>query len=219
MLFTKGYPGYTRGVAASGSGEFIVTTATGRVARYRPDIQESEVLVEGLDQLYGVAIAPNGAVVCAEQGRGRVVVVHSGNVETLVGGLNEPSGVAVGRDGECYVAESASGRVIKATGSGFETVIDGLQQPQGILVREDQLYIVDVDAKELIAYDLRSGTRITIAAALPVGAPPGIVPKFQGPVGTFCGPTGPFAAITAGQDGTLYLSGDAEGSVLAVSKS
>jgi hypothetical protein len=27
---------------------------------------------------------------------------------------------------------------------------------------------------------------------------------------------GPFAGITAGSDGTLYVSGDAEGSVLAI---
>jgi hypothetical protein len=30
------------------------------------------------------------------------------------------------------------------------------------------------------------------------------------------GPMGPFAGIAAGQDGTLYLSADAEGSILAV---
>jgi hypothetical protein len=30
------------------------------------------------------------------------------------------------------------------------------------------------------------------------------------------GPMGPFAAIAAGADGTLYVSADAEGSVLAI---
>jgi hypothetical protein len=30
------------------------------------------------------------------------------------------------------------------------------------------------------------------------------------------GPMGPFAGVAAGADGTLYVSGDAEGSVLAI---
>jgi hypothetical protein len=42
------------------------------------------------------------------------------------------------------------------------------------------------------------------------------VPKFIGLIGTFSGPTGSFAGIAAGEDGTLYVSGDAEGSVLAL---
>jgi len=32
----------------------------------------------------------------------------------------------------------------------------------------------------------------------------------------FSGPQGPFAGIAAGPDGTLYLSADADGSVLAL---
>jgi hypothetical protein len=42
------------------------------------------------------------------------------------------------------------------------------------------------------------------------------VPKFLNSIGTFSGPMGPFAAVTAGADGALYVSGDAEGSVLAI---
>src|SRR5882724_13010451 len=55
FLFDPGYPGYSRGVAAAGRGEFIVTTANGAVARFWPAKQASEVLADGFDQLYGVA--------------------------------------------------------------------------------------------------------------------------------------------------------------------
>jgi hypothetical protein len=48
FLFAPGYPGYSRGVAAAGPGEFIVTTANGEVARYWPEQQRSEVLASGL---------------------------------------------------------------------------------------------------------------------------------------------------------------------------
>ncbi len=216
FLFDAGYPGYSRGVAASGRGEFIVTTANGAVARYWPAKQASEVLADGFDQLYGVAIAPAGAVLFVEQGKGRVMSVHSGNVEQLATGLKSPSGVAVGADGACFVSESAGGRVGKLSGGRIETVLDGLQKPQGILVRGGMLYIVDTGSKELIEYDLASKARRTIAGALPVGAPPGVTPKFLSAIGTMSGPMGPFAGIAAAADGTLYVSGDAEGSVLAI---
>lgn len=216
FLFTPGYPGYSRGVVAAGPGEFIVTTANGDVARYWPAKQESKVLASGFDQLYGVAVAPKGAVIFAEQGTGRVLSLQSSNVETLATGLRQPSGVAVGPDGTCFVSESAGGRIVKLSGGQTETVLDGLQRPQGILVRGESLYVVDAGAKELIECDLASGVRRTIASSLPVGAPPGVTPKFLRAIGTLSGPMGPFAGIAAAADGTLYVSGDAEGSVLAI---
>jgi sugar lactone lactonase YvrE len=216
MLFSTGYPGYARGVVAAGSGEFIVTTGNGNVARYWPAQEKSEVLASGFDRLYGVAIAPRGAVIFAEQGTGRVLSVHSGNVEELGSGLHEPSGVAVGADGTCFVSESAAGCIVKLAGGLTEVVLDGLQIPQGILVHAGRLYIVDVGAKQLIEYDLGKRSRRTIAANLPVGAPPGVIAKYLGPIGTLAGPMGPFAGITIGADGTLYVSGDAEGSILAI---
>jgi len=216
MLFSAGYPGYSRGVAAAGPGEFVVTTANGDVALYWPAKQESKVLASGFDQLYGVAIAPSGAIVFVEQGGGRVLSVHSGNVETLATGLKQPSGVAIDASGTCFVTESAAGRVVKLTGGRADTVLDGLRQPQGILARGGLLYIVDAVAKELIEFDPLAKRRRSIASGLPVGAPVGVVPKFLGAIGNMAGPMGPFAGIAAGRDGTIYVSGDAEGSVLTI---
>jgi hypothetical protein len=170
----------------------------------------------GYDRLYGVAVAPGGGVVVAEAGGGRVLAIQSGQVEVLASGLDEPMGVAIGPDGTVYVAESGAGRVVKAAAGRAETVLDGLEEPQGILVRDGRLYVVDALAKTLVEHDLASGERRTIASGLPVGAPAGITPKFLGPIGNMSGPMGPFAGITAGADGVLYLSGDAEGSVLAI---
>lgn len=216
FLFAPGYPGYSRGVAAVGPGECIVTTASGDVARYWPEQQKSEFLARGFDQLYGVAVAPRGAVIFAEQGAGRVHSVQSGNVELLASGLKQPSGVAVAPDETCFVSESAGGRVVKLSGGRADTLLDGLKKPQGIVVRGALVYIVDAGAQELVEYDLARKTRRVIASHLAVGAPPGVTPKVLGPVGTMSGPMGPFAGIAAGADGTLYVSGDAEGSVLAI---
>ncbi len=215
MLFSPGYPGFLRGLAASGPGEFVVTTSGGQVGRYRPEASETEVLAEGFDQLYGVALSPGG-VVFAELGTGRVLALRSGGVEELATGLSEPVGVAVDADGAVLVAEAGAGRVVRIDGSGPETVIAELQRPQGILVRGGVLYVVDAGAKELIAFDLGTKARRTIASGLPVGPPPGVTPKPLLGMPPFSGPQGPFAGITAAADGTLYVSADGDGSVLAL---
>jgi sugar lactone lactonase YvrE len=216
MLFSPGYPGFLRGLAAAGPGEFVVTTSNGEVARYRPGSSESEVLADGFDQLYGVAVASPDSVVVAELGAGRVLSIRSGLVEVLASGLSNPVGVAITPHGTCLVTEAGAGRVTKLDGTSKTTFADGLQRPQGILVQNGLVYVLDAGAQQLIAFDLDGGTRRTIASELPVGAPPGVIPKPLLGMPPFSGPQGPFAGIAAGPDGTLYVSADAEGSVLAL---
>ncbi|SEG83857.1 Sugar lactone lactonase YvrE [Thermomonospora echinospora] len=219
MLFSPGWPGYIRGVTAAGEGEFIVTTSNGQIARWRPASGEHDVLAgetAPFDQLYGVAVAPGGAVVAAEFGAGRVVSVRNGEVTTLAAGLDRPMGVAFSADGTCLVSESGAGRVVSVTGSGVDTVVDGLRTPQGILVRGGRLLIVDAGAKALVDVGLGGGERTTIARDLPVGPPLGVEPKPLKGLPPFSGPQGLFAGIAAGPDGTLYVSADADGSVIAL---
>jgi sugar lactone lactonase YvrE len=227
MLFSPGYPGFLRGVVSTGPGEFVVTTSGGQVSRYRPAASESEVLADGFDQLYGVAVSPNGrngsngpnGVVFAELGTGRVLSLGPSGVEVLASDLRDPVGVAIDADGACLVAESGAGRVVKVDGSGIDTVLGDLQRPQGISIHNGVLYIVDAGAKELIAFDSNTRVRHTIAAGLPVGPPPGVVAKPLKGMPPFSGPQGPFAGIAAAPDGTLYLSADGDGSVLALRRS
>ena len=218
LLFAPGYPGYARGVATCGGGEFLVTTANGAVARYRPAQQRSEEIASGFDQLYGVALAPGGTAVFAELGGGRVLSANKGAVETLASGLRQPSGVVVDAQGTVYVSESGGGRVLRLVKGGKpETVLDGLRQPQGLLLRDGALFVIDAGSQELIRYDLARRTRVVLASALPVGAPPGVVPKPLAAIGVLSGPMGPFAGLAAAADGTLYLSADGEGSVMRLS--
>ena len=217
MIFYPGCPGYMRGVAAGAQvGEWIISTGLGAVARYRPGQGESDFLATGLDQLMGVAVAPGGAVVVAEYGTGRLLSIENGAVSELATGLDKPMGVALAPDGTAYVAEAGVGRVLRIAGGRSETIVDGLGRPEGLAIHDGQLFVVDTRAKTLVATDLSGGARETIASALPVGAPAGVTPKFLGPIGDMAGPMINFADVTAGPDGTLYVSGDAEGSVLAL---
>ncbi|MFD1814646.1 SMP-30/gluconolactonase/LRE family protein [Rhodococcus gannanensis] len=215
MLFSPGYPGYIRGLTSTGPGEFVVA-GNGTVSRYRPGASESEVLVEGLDQLYGVAVSPSGVVAVADLGAGTVYTVRDGAAEAAATGLQDPMGVAFTADGTCLVSEAGAGRIVSVTSSGVDTLIDGLERPQGILVHDRRLYILDVDAKTLISVDLETKAQEVLARNLPVGAPAGVTPAPLRGLEPFSGPQGPFAGIAAGPDGTIYIAADAEGSVLAL---
>jgi hypothetical protein len=217
MLFTVGGPGFVRGVCAGAPGEWIVTTGLGSVARYRLG-EESEWLAHGYDRLMGVATNAAGAVVFAEYGAGRVHVAEGGTVREIAAGLDKPMGVAV--DGHtAYVAEAGAGRIVRLRqGSPVETVAEGFGRPEGLCLFEGKLIVVDVDKKAVFAVDPDSGAVAALAENLPVGAPAGVTPKVLGPIGDMAGPMIPFAGVAAGGDGSLYVAGDAEGSVLVLHK-
>lgn len=214
-LFTPGTPGYVRGVVSVGDGAFIVTTAVGHVSRFWPDRPESELIAEGFDELFGIVVTGQ-TILVAEAETGRVHAIEGGQSRPIATGLSRPKGLALGPDGTCYISESTGGRVVKIVGSATETVIDGLIEPQGLLVQGNLLYVLDVGAQKLITHDLETGARQTLASGLPIGVPAGVVRKPLGAIGHLSGPMGPFADIIAGPNGALYLSGDAEGSVLAL---
>lgn len=214
-LFTPGFPGWVRDAVASGTGEFVVTTANGTVNRWRPASMESEVLSSGHGILMGVALAPSGAVIFSDKERGQVLMLVRGETTEIAGGLDRPMGVAVGSDGTAYVAEAGAGRVLKLIGGRKEVLADGLGDPQGIALSGSDLYVIDDKTKELIAIPLAGGARRIVASNLPVGAPPGVIPMQLGGVGDMCGPMHTFTGVAAGADGTIYVSGDGEGSVLA----
>lgn len=217
MLFTPGFPGFTRGVTEGSSpGEWIVTTANGQVAAWRPAAREHQVLAEGFDRLMEVDRTAQGHLVFAEYGRGRVLGLRGGVVETLAEDLAEPVGVAVADDGACYVTESARGRILRLDGGPARVVADELGQPEGLDWHGGRLYVVDVARRELLRIDPASGSVESLARQLPVGAPPGAQRVQLGAVGVLSGPMTCFTGLAVGGDGTVYLSADAEGSVLAV---
>lgn len=216
MMFTPGYPGFLRGLSPAGAGRFLVTTANGEVGYWYPQTSQTDVLADGFDQLYGVTARPDSTVLAVEQGTGRLLNIRNGHTETLATELSRPVGVAVTADGAILVSESGAGRVTRVHHGRTETLIDDLIAPNGLLVHNRRVYVVDAGAKTVLEFDPETGTRHTIAADLPVGSPPGVTPKPLLGMPPFSGPQGPFAGIAAGPDGTLYISADADGSVLTL---
>jgi len=219
MLFDGHFPGFVRGLGAGSGGNLVVTTSAGEVTSYHPVTHEMTEHAKGLNELYGVAVAPNGALVVAEGGEGRVLVISGTEVSVAARGLARPTGIAAAPDGSCYVAEAGKGRVVHVNG-GVSPVIDSLKEPHGVLLTGDEVFVVDSGAHELISYSLKTRSRQTVASNVPVGAPPGVVPKpLMGIPGLLQGPLTMFAGITQGRDGTIYVSADGEGSILALRRS
>jgi DNA-binding beta-propeller fold protein YncE len=219
MLLDEGFPGFVRGVAAGPAGGLYVTTSAGNVASYHPGTHVAQTLASGLNELLGLAQAPDGSVVVAEAGEGRVLKINaSGEVTVLARGLGRPAGVVVAADGSCYVSEAGKGRVVRVNG-GISSVLEGLSTPQGLALAGDQLFVLGVGSKELLTLSLTTKQRQTLATNLPVGAPPGVTPKpLLGVPDLIPGPLSPFAGLAIGSDGTIYIAGDGEGSVLALKR-
>ena len=164
----------------------------------------------------GLAKTSAGAVVFAEYGTGNVYAAQSDEVTQIASNLDKPTGVAVDNSDIVYVSERGSGRIIRIDGSKSDTLVDDLINPQGLAVRGDTLYVIDTGSKELLAIDTGNGSRSILASNLPVGAPPGVIPKPLMSVGDMSGPMTDFTGLAIDANGTLYIAGDAEGAVLAL---
>lgn len=219
MFTQEGYPGFIRGIAAGPGGSVYVTTSAGEVVHYDFDTRESHIWTDGLNELYSLAATPDGSVVVAEGGEGRLLRVDANGAVTVVArDLGRPTGVAVAGDGSCYVSEPDHGRVSHVNG-GTSTVVDGLTSPQGLGLLDDQLLVVDAGSKEVVAVSLSTHARQSVASDLPVGAQPGVTPKpLLGIAGLIPGPLTPFSGLAVGGDGTVYIAADGEGSVLTLTR-
>ena len=217
FLFFPGYPGFARGVAADGAGQWLTTNAGGQVMRWDLAAQDCEIVADGFEVLFGVARAPDGAAIFADGAAGRVLRAKDGTTEELASGLDRPMGVAIGPDSEIFVTESRGGTVVKISGGRAETVTDSLQEPQGIAVSAEHIFVLDTGARELLRFDPAGSDRQVIAHNLPLKAPLGITPKTLGGVGNLSGPMESFAGLAVSHTGSVLICGDAEGSVLSLS--
>jgi sugar lactone lactonase YvrE len=215
MLFDGEFPGFVRGLGAAADGNLVVTTANGGVATYHPTSHKMIEHAKGLNELYGIAVGPDGSVVVVEGGSGRVLAIKGTEIKIAAAGLSRPTGIAVAPDGSCYVAESGKGSVSHING-GVSEAVGGLDRPHGVLLSGDELFIVDAGTRQLVCFSMKTRKRQTVASNLPVGSPPGVVPHvLAGIPGLLPGPVTPFSGIAQSRDGTIYVAADGEGSILA----
>ncbi|MGW7514399.1 hypothetical protein ACWGJ2_02245 [Streptomyces sp. NPDC054796] len=222
VVTTHVFAPFAHGIAADG--ELLhVTSQFGEVRTYDTASGESRVRTHGLNRPTGIAKGPDGTLVVAETGAGRVLAVGEDDAVTvLADGLGHPVDVAFDAEGRLHVSDERRGAVLRldeGEGEGDRaavTVADGLEGPQGLAVVGDDLFAVETGRRRLVAVSLTTGERRTEAEDLPVGPPPGTGPR-PGPALFAHGMPGTphaFAGLTAAPDGSLLLSANGEGTVL-----
>ncbi|MFE0253297.1 hypothetical protein [Streptomyces sp. NPDC059010] len=209
---------FAHGIVADG--ELLhLTSQFGQVRTYDPGTGATRERAGGLRRPLGITLAPDGSLVVAESDAGRVVAVAADDAVTVLAedGLELPVDVAFDAEGRCHVSDERLGAVLRIEADGaVAVVVAGLDAPQGLAVLGDELFVVETGPRRLRAVSLTTGETRVDAEDLPVGAPPGVVPRAQ-PALFAAGMPGMarrFAGLAAGADGALLLSANGDGTVL-----
>ncbi|MFK0156563.1 hypothetical protein ACIQVL_22540 [Streptomyces sp. NPDC090499] len=210
-------PPFAHGVVAVGS-VVHTTSQYGEVHTYVPKTRTTRIRASGLDEPQGITVGPDNSIVVAEAGAGRIVAVDEDDTVTVLAeGLDRPMDVAFDSEGRLYASDDRRGAVLRIEGGQTVTVVGGLGGPQGLTVRRDELFVVETTHRRLRVIDLTTGETRVEAEDLPVGSPPGVVPRAE-PAALFThgmpGMPRPFAGLATAPDGSLLLAANGEGTVL-----
>jgi sugar lactone lactonase YvrE len=159
---------------------------------------------------YGLVLRDNGDPIVADYATGTLIGLSRTDKrlrDVVADELDGPVGVAWAGPAAVYVTEARGGRLVRINlTDGHKKMISGeLAQPEGLTVLADgRVAIVEVGKQRLIAVNPVSGAVDILATELPVGEPSARLPA---PVYT---PSG----VAQSPDGSIYLTGDLDNSVL-----
>lgn len=137
------------GIAAITVGLFLVLWLLGPRAAHAPPppiaaLAPVETLLDGRQELVGVAVAEDGTIYVADRAAGLVYRLVPPNPPTVaVSGLDRPAGLALDDPGRLLIAEEQAGRLLRLEPSGALTVLaTGLKSPRWLAVAADgALYV------------------------------------------------------------------------------
>ncbi|MEU0189488.1 SMP-30/gluconolactonase/LRE family protein [Streptomyces afghaniensis] len=207
---------FVHGITADGD-VLHTTSQFGTVQTYDPATGTTRTRATGLDQPLGITARPDGTLVVAETGAGRVLAIDgTDTVTVLAEGLDHPVDVTLDAEGRCYVSDDRRGAVLRIDDGDAVQVANDLGAPQGLVVHGEELFTVDTAHRRLWSVSLTTGDTRIEAEDLAVGTPAGAAPR-QSPALFAHGLPGVaprFAGLTAAPDGSLLLSSNGEGTVL-----
>ena len=183
----------------------------GRIVRMDLNSGKRHLVAGGFGFPWAVRAGPGGALLASDQALGAVFTVDpdSGLRTPLVEGLQSPSGLAFDSgQGVVYVSDTGAGRILAIAASGAPTAVaTNLNHPEGLAVaRDGTLLVVEGDDGRLMRLDPRRHTRSVVATGLPTKTVGMGIPLMN------------FSSdVIVRRDGTIVVSGDADGSLVELS--
>lgn len=215
---TDGFVGYFRGALSTSKGRLLFSTVSGAIVDFTPGA-EPRTLTSELSEPLGMAENSWGEIAIAEAGAGQLRVISpDGRVTVLADSLDRPTSVASSPDGTWIVSEASASQVTRIESDGKRsTVMANLEEPHGVSVVDEWIYVVERGARRLTRC-LQTGEEPEVVAEdLPVDNAAAIeVPLIEGLPPIAPGPWPPFNDLAITHNGTLLVSSDQLGTVLAI---
>jgi sugar lactone lactonase YvrE len=159
---------------------------------------------------YGLVLRDNGDPIVADFATGTLIGLSRADKKlrnVIADGLDGPVGLAWAGHEAVYLTEARGGRLKRINlADGREVTIAGeLAQPEGIAVLTDgRVAVVEVGRRRLIAVDPATSAIDVLATDLPVGEPAAQLPA----------PVHAPSGVAQSPDGSIYLTGDRDNSVM-----
>jgi len=132
------------GIAATTISVLALTMSATRADQPVMALAPLDVVLDGRNELVGVAVGADGTRYVSDRGAGLVYRVSStGTLTIAAANLDRPAGLALTGDGRLLIVEEHAGRVLRLEPSGALTpVVAGLKTPRWIDVQDDgSLYV------------------------------------------------------------------------------
>ncbi|MDP9794161.1 sugar lactone lactonase YvrE [Catenuloplanes nepalensis] len=202
---------FVHGVAADGD-LLHLTSQYGQVNTYHQTTGTVRMRATGLDAPLGIVAGPDGTLIVAESGAGRVLTIDADDTVTvLADGLGRPAGVAV-HDGHVYVSDERHGTVSRLDDGVPVPLIEDLDTPQGLAISDGRLFAAEAGRHRLVSVDLLTGGHPQTTDVPSAGGAHRDLPALS--AHGLPGVPRPFAGLAAAPDGSLYLAADGEGGIL-----
>lgn len=208
-----GFPGASSAAAANDD-YFLLADASTRPRVYLVDRNSGETVNSwtGIKAPMGVMLTDDGGPIVTDFSSGALIGLSRAdrNQRTIIADdLDGPVGVAWAGPGAVFVTEAMAGTILRIElADGTRTLIaGGLNQPEGLTLMSDgRIAVVEVGERRLVAFDPADDTLEVLATDLPVGEPAGKAPP----------PVFRPSGVAQGADGSLYVSGDRDNSILRI---